>query len=86
MGSYDVVHQPSTMIVGIACRTSNAPEAASHDIPRLWDRFYRENVMKKVQNKISDEVLALYCDYESDHTGPYSLVIGCLVSSLEYCE
>lgn len=37
----------------------------------------------RIPNKISDEVVALYCDYESDYTAPYSLVIGCPVSSID---
>ena len=28
-------------------------------------------------------MIALYCDYAGDHTEPYSLVIGCSVTSLD---
>lgn len=83
MGSYKIVQKPSTMIVGIECRTSNAIAAGPQDIPRLWDRFYSQNIINQITNKTSTEVFALYCDYESDYTQPYSLVIGCPVSSLD---
>lgn len=83
MGRYKVVQKPSTIIVGIECRTSNAPEAGPHDIARLWGRFYSENTINQIPNKVSDEVIALYCDYEGDYTQPYTLVIGCAVSSLD---
>lgn len=82
MESYTVVQKPSMMIVGIACRTSNAPEAGPQDIPRLWNQFYGEDIINQIPNKVSNEVVALYCDYEGDYTQPYSLVIGCPVSSV----
>lgn len=70
-------------IIGIECRTSNDPEVGSQDIPALWQRFYGENIQSKIPNRVSDEVVALYCDYESDHTGAYSCVIGCKVSATD---
>lgn len=81
MKSYEVVQKSAMVIVGIECRTSNAPEAGPYDIPQLWGRFYSEGVISQIPNKISNEVIALYCDYEGDYTQPYSLVIGCPVSS-----
>ncbi len=78
-----VMHKPSINLIGIECRTSNLPDAAPVDIPKHWQKFYNENVIGKVPNKISNEVIALYCDYEGDYTQPYSLVIGCAVDSLD---
>lgn len=69
------------LVVGIACRTSNAPDAGPQDIPRLWQRFFSESISSLIPNKVSKEVIALYCDYDGDHTMPYSVVIGCPVSS-----
>ena len=66
-------------IMGIQCRTSNSPGAAINDIPALWGRFSSEDVFSKIAGKVSDEVIALYCDYEGDHTKPYSVIIGCPV-------
>lgn len=84
MGNYTIVHKPATLIIGIECRTSNASDAGTKDIPKLWERFYQENIISNIPHKISHEVIALYCDYEGDYTQPYSLVIGCPVSSIEY--
>jgi predicted transcriptional regulator YdeE len=83
MQNFTRVEKPSMMIVGIECRTSNDPSAGPQDIPRLWQRFYAEEILSKIPNKVSDEVIALYCDYEGDYTQPYFCVIGCAVSSLD---
>ncbi len=83
MKNYKVIYKPSSMIVGIKCRTSNAPEAGPYDIPKHWEKFYVDNIVDKIPNKTSNEIIALYCDYEGDYTQPYSLIIGCRVSSID---
>ncbi len=83
MGTHQVVQKSATLVIGIDCRTSNAPEAGPQDIPKLWGRFYSEDVISRIPNKVSDEVIALYCDYEGNYTQPYSVVIGCPVSSID---
>ncbi|MEM9001128.1 MAG: effector binding domain-containing protein [Bacteroidota bacterium] len=70
------------MVVGITTRTSNENDRAATDIPTLWNRFMSENIANRVPNKVNGTVYALYTDYEGDHTQPYSLTIGCEVSSL----
>ena len=81
MKNYTIVEKPSITIIGIECRTSNSPDKGPHDIPKHQEKLYQENILEKIPNKISNEVIALYCDYESDHTKPYSLVIGCAAAS-----
>jgi predicted transcriptional regulator YdeE/GNAT superfamily N-acetyltransferase len=83
MGTHEVVQKPAILVIGIDCRTSNAPEAGPQDIPKLWGRFYGEDIKSRIPNKTSNEVIALYCDYEGDYTQPYSVVIGCPVSSID---
>lgn len=81
MSNAIVLEKPAMIIVGIECRTSNAADRGPHDIPMLWDRFTKEGVFLKIPNRASDEVIALYYDYESDHTQSYTFVIGCKVNS-----
>lgn len=83
MQDYKIIQKPTIMVIGIECRTSNAPEAAPHDIPKHWEQFYKNDTINQIPNKTSSEVIALYCDYEGDYTQPYSLVIGCPVDSLD---
>lgn len=83
MGNHKIVQKSVMLVIGIDCRTSNAPEAGAKDIPKLWEKFYREDIVIQIPNKISDEIIALYCDYEGDYTQPYSLVVGCPVSSID---
>ena len=81
--SYMTVERPSFFVIGIEVRTQNSPEGAMQDIPALWERFYKECILDKIPNKISSDVLGLYTDYEKDFTKPYTLVIGCMATSLE---
>ena len=83
MKDYTIIQKPSINVIGIECRTSNATEDGPQDIPRLWGQFYSEDIINKIPNKASNDVIALYCDYEGDYTRPYSLVIGCPVTSLD---
>lgn len=70
-------------IIGIAVRTSNQNDQAASDIGLLWERFMTEGISQKIPNKISEEIFALYTNYESDHTRPYDTIIGCKVDSLD---
>ncbi len=70
-------------IVGISIRTTNQHGQASQDLEALWGRFWGENIQNQVPNKVSEEIYAVYTDYESDFTGFYTTIIGMSVSSLE---
>jgi predicted transcriptional regulator YdeE len=83
MESPQIVHKTAALLIGIECRTSNALDAAPQDIPKLWGRFYGEDILSRIPNRVSDEVIALYTGYEGDYTQPYTVVIGCPVSSID---
>ncbi|AFM04163.1 hypothetical protein Fleli_1764 [Bernardetia litoralis DSM 6794] len=70
-------------VVGISIRTTNKNQQAAKDIPALWERFISESITEKIPNKISDDVYCIYTEYESDHTQPYTVILGCKVKSLE---
>jgi predicted transcriptional regulator YdeE len=72
---------PEIKIIGIEIRTSNAE--AMNTIGSHWNKFFSEGIKDKIPNKVSEEIIALYCDYEGDYTKPYNFVIGCKVSRID---
>jgi len=70
-------------IIGISIRTTNENGQASQEIAELWQRFMSENVISKIPNKIDNAVYSLYTEYESDHTKPYTTILGCKVENLD---
>ena len=70
-------------VIGIAVRTTNENGQAGKDIPALWNKFMSEGILEKIPNKISNDILSIYTNYESDHSKPYDTILACKVSSLE---
>jgi len=70
-------------IVGISTRTTNANGQSAMDIENLWKKFWGEEIQKKIPNKVSDDIYAVYTEYESDFKGAYTTTIGLPVLSLE---
>jgi predicted transcriptional regulator YdeE len=70
-------------VVGITTRTMNENGQSAKDIEALWVKFWGEEVQKKIPNKASDDIYAVYFDYETDFTGHYSTLIGLPVTSLK---
>ena len=77
------VELPEFKIIGIEIRTTNENGQSRTDISELWKRFYKEDIKNKIPNKIDSDVIGLYTDYESDFRKPYTMIIGCRVSSLD---
>lgn len=70
-------------IIGISIQTTNENNQASKDIAALWGRFMEENLLTKIPNKACSDIYSLYTSYESDHTQPYTTILGCRVESLD---
>lgn len=70
-------------IIGISVRTTNENEQAAKDIPVLWEKFMSEAILEKIPNKISNDIFCMYTEYASDHTKPYTTILGCKVKNLE---
>ncbi|MBZ2164546.1 GyrI-like domain-containing protein [Methanobacterium spitsbergense] len=67
-------------VIGIEIRTSN--EQAMEDIPSLWEKFYTKDIKKNIPNRLDNNVLAIYTNYEGNFTKPYTYILGCAVNSL----
>jgi len=70
-------------IIGIAIRTTNENGKAAIDIPMLWQKFFSENIMQKIPNKVDNTLYCIYTEYEKDYTKPYTTLLGCQVSHIE---
>lgn len=70
-------------VIGISTRTTNENGQASKDIENLWGKFWGEEIQQQIPNAVSDDIYAVYTDYEGDYTKPYTLIIGLPVSTLE---
>ena len=73
-------------IIGLEIRTTNQNEMdpSTAKIASLWNRFFTENCAEKIPNKLNPGILlGVYTNYESDHTGEYSLIIGSETTGLE---
>lgn len=60
-------------------KTINEGGQSSIDCRNLWQKFEKENYEDRIPNKLSDEIYAVYFDYEGDYTKPFSYFIGCKV-------
>lgn len=70
-------------VIGISVRTTNENNQAAKDIGELWNKFMSEDILDKIPNKIDHSIFSIYTDYESDHTKPYTTILGCKVSSID---
>lgn len=80
-----LITQNEIKLIGLEIRTTNQREAdpATAKIPGLWQRFFTEGIEARIPNKANAGVrFGTYTNYESDHTGEYSLIAAAEVSSL----
>jgi len=73
----------SFKVIGISVRTSNGHSDVAKHIGDLWGRFMSKGIIEHIPNKLEESIYSLYTDYETDHTGAYTAVIGCKVSSFD---
>lgn len=79
--SYVLEKQPKKFAIGVPIRTSN--EHFVQEVPLHWEKFYSQNLAKKIPNKLNQELLAVYTDYEKDYTKPFTYIIACEVLDLK---
>lgn len=79
--NYTIEKQEKKFFIGLELRTNN--EECSSAMPAHKEKFFKENTIAKISNKVNGNILALYTDYEGDYTKPYSWILGCEVSSLD---
>ena len=69
-------------LIGLALdrKTSNENGKSAIDCGNLWQRFITEGFPDRIPGKQSDEVYAVYYQYEGDYTKPFSFFLGCKVN------
>ena len=70
-------------VIGISVRTTNQNGQSQKDIGELWQKFFQDNILDHIPNKVNSDIYCIYTDYESDANDPYTTILGCKVSSLE---
>lgn len=61
-------------------KTTNEDNQSSKDCGELWQKFESEKIFDQIPEKLSNEIYAVYYDYEKDETTPFSYFIGCKVN------
>jgi predicted transcriptional regulator YdeE len=82
----EITRQNEFYIVGISVRTTNQNNQSQTDIGGLWARIMQEGLLQQIEDKVSDDIYSVYTDYETDHTGFYTTVMGCKVSTLAHVK
>jgi predicted transcriptional regulator YdeE len=78
----EIVEQSEFCLAGISVRTTNQNGQSQKDIGDLWSRIMKDNLLKKIKDKASEDTYCVYTDYETDYTGFYIALIGCKLNSL----
>ncbi len=79
-----IPQEKSILVVGIELKTSNLE--AMQTIPPFWQKFYQEGILQKISNKVSDNIFAVYTNFENEgenNEGVYSLIIGAEVTEVQ---
>ncbi|HZZ40225.1 MAG TPA: GyrI-like domain-containing protein [Acidobacteriaceae bacterium] len=76
--------QDSFIVAGLTVRTTNEKEAGGQgEIPQLWQSVMQGDKLSQVPNRVSDDLVVVYSDYASDHSGQYNYTLGVRVSSAD---
>jgi predicted transcriptional regulator YdeE len=79
-----IEHYPGFHLAGLATRTNNAAEmSGSGKIGSIWESFLQPGLATKIPNKMGVDLIAVYTEYETDHTGHYTYMLGLPVLSAE---
>ena len=73
------MEKPAFRLIGLNLdrKTTNKNKQSEKDCGNLWQKFEQEKTATLIPGKLSDEVYAVYFDYESDEKGAFSYFIGC---------
>ena len=64
-------------VAGVSVTTCNKDGQAAEDINALWQRFFEDDILHKIEDRAENVIYAVYSDYAGDHNAPYRVTIGC---------
>ncbi len=72
-----------TRLIGLSLngKTTNTNGQSSIDCGSLWQKFEKGNYAAQIKGKLSDEVVAVYHQYEGPEKQSFSYFIGCKVDA-----
>lgn len=75
------IEKDEMQIIGIELetKTSNLNGKSGIDISKLWEQFEKDKIFPKIPNRINNEILGVYFNYDGDYTETFSYMIGCVV-------
>lgn len=80
-GSVEAQQLDGFYVAGLSIMTSNADDRAAEDINGLWQRFFDEGMLHKIEGRTENVMYAVYSDYEGDHTKPFRVTLGCKIDN-----
>jgi predicted transcriptional regulator YdeE len=81
--NYKIVTLEEKTVAGVKTRTSNSSPSMTQEIGRVWEKFYAEGVYASIPDKVNDNAIGLYTNYETDVTGAYDMVVCCEIGKQE---
>ena len=80
----DFVERPEVVVVGFAVRTTHTDEAdpVRAKLPGLWRRTGAPGAFAHVPGRADENLYAVLTDYESDHRGAYTQIVGVAVRTV----
>lgn len=79
-----VEQHPAIDVIGVAVRTNNANEMNGRGkIGEVWQKFIKQNVAAKIHQRVGNDIIAVYTDYDSDQNGEFTFLLGGKVSSVD---
>jgi predicted transcriptional regulator YdeE len=65
--------------LALAGKTTNQNDQSGIDCGNLWEKFEKEHFADRIPGKLSNNIYAVYYNYDGDHTRPFSYFIGCRI-------
>jgi|SRR5690554_393434 len=77
------IHKKELRLIGLKLprKTTNKDNQSSKDCGDLWQKFEKDKIFDLIEGKLSNEIHAVYYEYEKDETGSFSYFIGCKVNN-----